>query len=56
MSNYETPVVQDLGTVQELTANDGIPVFVDVPQGTPVLGNTIVGSDPDPTPTPGPMS
>lgn len=59
MSNsrdYGAPQVKDLGTVQELTANDGLPIFVDVPQGTPVLGNTIVGSDPNPTATPGPMS
>lgn len=54
MSEYKQPKVRDLGSVQAMTANDGIPVFVDVPQGTPVLGNTIVGSDP--SPTPGPMS
>lgn len=53
MSDYKAPTVKDLGTVQELTASDGNPVFVDVPQGTPVLGQPIVGTNPTATPTPG---
>lgn len=52
MSEYTQPIVKDLGSVHAMTANDGNPVFVDVPQGTPVLGQPIVGSNP----TPGPMS
>jgi hypothetical protein len=44
---YEPPTVTDYGRLRDLTENDGIPVFVDVPQGTPVMGNTIVGSDPN---------
>lgn len=44
---YEPPTVTDYGRLRDLTANDGVPVFVDVPQGTPVMGNTIVGSDPN---------
>lgn len=45
---YSAPVVRSMGSVRELTANDGVPRFVDVPQGTPV-GGTIVGSDPNPS-------
>lgn len=44
-SSYEPPAITDYGRLRDLTENDGIPVFVDVPQGTPVMGNTIVGSD-----------
>ena len=42
--SYETPQVVDYGDLTALTANNGEPVFVDVPQGTPV-GGTIVGDD-----------
>jgi hypothetical protein len=42
---YETPEVTDYGTLREITANDGAPVFVDVPQGTPVGSGPIQGSD-----------
>lgn len=44
---YEAPTVTDYGRLRDLTANDGNPVFVDVPQGTPVLGQPIVGEDPN---------
>ena len=33
---YETPTVSDYGDLQDLTASDNVPAFVDVPQGTPV--------------------
>jgi hypothetical protein len=33
---YETPTVSDYGDLQDLTASNNQPVFVDVPQGTPV--------------------
>jgi hypothetical protein len=46
--NYETPRVMDYGDLQEITANNAVPQFVDVPQGTPVPGNVIVGDDPNP--------
>jgi len=45
---YESPRMDDYGQLKDITANDGDPVFVDVPQGTPVLGQPIVGSDPNP--------
>lgn len=42
---YETPAVTDYGTLSDITANDGVPQVVDVPQGTPVGTGNIVGSD-----------
>ena len=46
---YEAPKVTDYGDLQELTANNLTPAFVDVPQGTPAVGaGPIVGSDPFP--------
>jgi hypothetical protein len=45
---YESPTVIDYGDLQEITANNAIPQFVDVPQGTPVDGSPIVGDDPFP--------
>ena len=46
---YETPQVSDYGRLQELTANNAEPVFVDVPQGTPIGSvPTIVGDEPFP--------
>jgi hypothetical protein len=41
-NSYETPKVTDYGELRDLTANNEIPLFVDVPQGTQV------GSDPFP--------
>jgi hypothetical protein len=35
---YETPTVSDYGELQELTASNNIPAFVDVPQGT-IIGD-----------------
>ena len=46
--NYESPTVTDYGNLEEITANNAIPEFVDVPQGTPVPGNVIVGDEPFP--------
>jgi hypothetical protein len=47
--SYETPVVKDYGDLQEITANNAIPMFVDVPQGTPINGiDPVVGDDPFP--------
>jgi hypothetical protein len=49
LEKYEAPVVTDYGDLQELTANNAIPQFVDVPQGTPVVGEgPIVGDEPFP--------
>jgi hypothetical protein len=45
---YETPTVIDYGDLEEITANNAIPQFVDVPQGTPITPGPIVGSDPFP--------
>jgi hypothetical protein len=45
---YETPTVTDYGDLEEITANNAIPQFVDVPQGTPISADPIVGSDPFP--------
>ena len=45
---YESPTVIDYGDLQEITANNAIPQFVDVPQGTPIDGSPIVGDDPFP--------
>lgn len=44
---YEAPVIEDYGTLQELTASGG-GGFVDVPIGTPVNGNigNVTGSTP----------
>lgn len=43
---YESPSLIDYGRLQDLTANNGNPVFVDVPQGTPIVpGDPIVGDD-----------
>ena len=36
--DYEAPVITDYGDLQELTANNELPPFVDVPQGTPFPG------------------
>jgi hypothetical protein len=44
-SKYEAPVVSDYGDLQELTANNENPVFVDVPQGTPITDGPIIGDD-----------
>jgi hypothetical protein len=45
---YEAPTVTDYGDLQEITANNAVPQFVDVPQGTPINEGPIVGSDPFP--------
>ena len=45
---YEPPTVTDHGTLAEVTANNAIPQFVDVPQGTPITPGPIVGNDPFP--------
>ena len=45
---YEAPELTDLGQLQDLTANNAVPQFVDVPQGTPVGSGPIVGDDPFP--------
>ena len=45
---YEQPVVTDYGSLAELTANNAIPAFVDVPQGTPIGTDPVVGNDPFP--------
>ena len=45
---YEAPTVADYGDLAEITANNGIPMFVDVPQGTQVGTDPIVGSEPFP--------
>ena len=45
---YETPAVTDYGDLEEITANNAIPQFVDVPQGTPITQGPTVGSDPFP--------
>ena len=45
---YEAPTVSDYGDLQDLTASNRDPVFVDVPEGTPIIGGDIggvVGSD-----------
>jgi hypothetical protein len=43
---YAAPVIEDYGTLQELTASGGAS-FVDVPQGTPVNGiGSVAGSTP----------
>ena len=39
-AKYETPTVTDYGDLQEITANNAIPQFVDVPQGTQVGDRT----------------
>ena len=47
--DYETPRVSDYGDLREITANNAVPMFVDVPQGTPVNGiDPIVGDEPFP--------
>ena len=46
--SYESPTVTDYGDLQEITANNAVPAFVDVPQGTPVGTDPIVGDDPFP--------
>jgi hypothetical protein len=45
---YQVPKLTDYGDLKDLTANNAIPQFVDVPQGTPVDGSPIVGDDPFP--------
>ncbi len=44
---YDLPRLVDYGRLQDVTANNGQPVFVDVPQGTPVPppSGDIVGDD-----------
>ena len=45
---YETPKLSDYGDLQDLTASNREPVFVDVPEGTPIVGGDIgavVGDD-----------
>ena len=44
-TKYESPCITDYGDLQEITANNAIPQFVDVPQGTPVGQGPIVGDD-----------
>jgi len=46
--DYEKPRVEDYGDLTEITANNAIPMFVDVPQGTPVTGAPITGDEPFP--------
>jgi hypothetical protein len=46
--SYEAPRVTDYGDLEELTANNAIPTFVDVPQGSPATPGPIVGDDPYP--------
>ena len=46
--SYEQPTIADYGDLTELTANNAIPAFVDVPQGTPITDGPIVGDDPFP--------
>ena len=46
--SYEAPRVTDYGDLKDLTANNAIPMFVDVPQGTQVGTDPIVGDDPFP--------
>jgi len=46
--SYESPSITDYGDLQEITANNAVPAFVDVPQGTPVGTDPIVGDDPFP--------
>jgi hypothetical protein len=43
--SYESPQVRDYGDLTELTANNENPVFVDVPQGTPITDGPIIGDD-----------
>ena len=45
---YEQPALTDYGSLAELTANNAIPAFVDVPQGTPIGDGPVVGDDPFP--------
>lgn len=45
---YEEPTIADYGDLAEITANNAIPQFSDVPQGTPISDGPIVGSDPFP--------
>ena len=45
---YEPPTVTDYGDLEEITANNAIPQFVDVPQGTPITSGPTIGSDPFP--------
>ena len=45
---YEEPTITDYGDLQEITANNAVPQFVDVPQGTPVTAGPIVGDEPFP--------
>ena len=47
-TTYEQPTVTDYGDLAELTANNAIPQFVDVPQGTPIGPDPVVGDDPFP--------
>ena len=44
-TNYESPAVTDYGDLKDLTENNSQPVFVDVPQGTPIGIGPIVGDD-----------
>ena len=47
-ARYEQPTVTDYGNLAELTANNAVPAFVDVPQGTPISDGPVVGNDPFP--------
>ena len=46
---YEAPTVSDYGDLQDLTASNNVPAFVDVPEGTPVdptdPSNGIIGNN-----------
>jgi hypothetical protein len=46
--SYEAPMVTDYGDLKDLTANNAIPMFVDVPQGTQVGVDPVIGDDPFP--------
>ena len=47
-SGYEEPTIADYGDLCEITANNAVPQFVDVPQGTPITAGPIVGDEPFP--------
>jgi hypothetical protein len=45
---YTAPTLVDYGDLREITANNAIPMFVDVPQGTPIGAGPVVGDEPFP--------
>jgi hypothetical protein len=47
-AGYEEPTITDHGDLHAITANNAVPQFVDVPQGTPVTAGPIVGDEPFP--------